>query len=226
MALSRSILMATLLGCAAGAALAQSAKDAYLQDARGGVVRNTSFGDARLGNLCWRTGYWTPALSIAECDPDIAPKPSAAPPKPAAITAPKPAPAITAPALVRKCDFVETLGADDTFEFNKSTLRNSAKARLDAAAARAKACSQVNMLLVTGHTDRIGSESYNIRLSELRAAAVAGYLASRGLGGAEITGAGKSLPIKACPDTMPRKLLIECLAPNRRVVIEVQGPAR
>jgi OOP family OmpA-OmpF porin len=126
----------------------------------------------------------------------------------------------------RKCDFVETLGADEAFEFNKSTLRNAAKARLDAVVARAKSCAQVNMLLVTGHTDRIGSAGYNLKLSELRAAAVAGYLASRGLAGATIAGAGKTRPLKTCDDKLPRKALIECLAPNRRVEIDVQGPGR
>lgn len=226
---SRSIFLGALLGGTALAAFAQTSKDAYVQDGRGAVVRNSRFGDARIGNLCWRTGYWSPALSIAECDPDIAPRPAvAAPPKPAGAVAPPPPPVVAklVPAAPRKCDFVETLGADETFEFNKSVLRDAAKARLDAVAAKAKGCAQVNALLVTGHTDRIGSAAYNIKLSELRAAAVAGYLASKGLGGWQIEGAGKLLPIKACDDKLPRRALVECLAPNRRVVIEVQGPAR
>ena len=216
----------------AGTAVAQSVKDAYVQDARGVVVRNSNFGDPKIGNLCWRTGYWTPALAIAECDPDIAPRPAAAPPKPAAAPvapprpvtpiAPKPAPA----AAPRKCDFVETLAADETFDFNKSALRPSAKARLDAIVAKSKDCASIKLALVTGHTDRIGSAEYNQRLSELRAAAVAGYLGSKGLGGTQIAGAGKTLPIKSCDDKLPRKAQIECLAPNRRVVIDVQGPAK
>ena len=226
--------LAALLGLgvtlAATLAHAQSIKDAYVQDARGVIVRNSNFGDPKIGNLCWRTGYWTPALAIAECDPDIAPRPAAPPPKPAAApvapsvtpVAPKPAPA----AAPRKCDFVETLASDETFEFNKSALRASAKSRLDAIVTKSKDCASIKMLLVTGHTDRIGSADYNQRLSELRAAAVAGYLGSKGLGGAQIAGAGKTLPIKSCDDKQPRKAQIDCLAPNRRVVVDVQGPAK
>ncbi len=226
--------LAALLGLgvtlAATLAHAQSIKDAYVQDARGVIVRNSSFGDPKIGNLCWRTGYWTPALAIAECDPDIAPRPAAPPPKPAAApvappvtpVAPKPAPA----AAPRKCDFVETLASDETFEFNKSALRASAKSRLDAIVTKSKDCASIKMLLVTGHTDRIGSADYNQRLSELRAAAVVGYLGSKGLGGAQIAGAGKTLPIKSCDDKLPRKAQIDCLAPNRRVVVDVQGPAK
>ena len=224
-------LFGVIAAAVATVSSAQSVKDAYVQDARGVIVRNANFGDPKIGNLCWRTGYWTPALAIAECDPDIAPRPAAPPPiKPAAApsapsatpVAPKPAPA----AAPRKCDFVETLGADETFEFNKSMLRASAKSRLDAVVNKAKDCASIKLLLVTGHTDRIGSADYNQRLSELRAAAVAAYLGSKNLGGAQIAGAGKTLPIKSCDDKLPRKAQIECLAPNRRAVIDVQGPAK
>ena len=105
-------------------------------------------------------------------------------------------------------------------------LRASAKSRLDAVVNKAKDCASIKLLLVTGHTDRIGSADYNQRLSELRAAAVAAYLGSKNLGGAQIAGAGKTLPIKSCDDKLPRKAQIECLAPNRRAVIDVQGPAK
>ena len=229
----RSIVVGSLLGLTAAASLAQSAKDAYVQDARGVIVRNANFGDARIGNLCWRTGYWSPAQAIAECDPDIAPRPAA--PAPAPAPAPAAAPALVpakpaAPAkpvaAPRACDFVETLSADQTFEFNQSSLRAAAKTQLDAVVAKSKNCAQVKLLLVTGHTDRIGSADYNQKLSELRAAAVAGYLGSKGLSGAQIAGAGKTMPIKSCNDKAPRKTQIECLAPNRRVAVEVQGQAR
>lgn len=224
-----SVVLGSLLGLAAAASFAQSAKDAYVQDARGVIVRDANFGDARIGNLCWRTGYWSPAQAIAECDPDIAPRPAAPAPKPAAAPVPapvKPAAPAQPAAAPRACDFVETLGADQTFEFNKSALRASAKTQLDAVVAKSKNCAQVKLLLVTGHTDRIGSAAYNQKLSELRAAAAAGYLGSKGLGGAQIAGAGKTLPIKSCDDKLPRKALVDCLAPNRRVVVEVQGQAR
>ena len=80
--LSSFFLSALFLHGATAPALAQSVKDAYLLDARGEVVRNAVFGDAKTGNLCWRTGYWTPALAISQCDPDIAVRTAPAPRKP------------------------------------------------------------------------------------------------------------------------------------------------
>jgi len=77
-----ALLFGSFLQVATAPALAQSVKDAYLLDARGEVVRNTAFGDAKVGNLCWRTGYWTPALAISQCDPDIAVRTAPAPRKP------------------------------------------------------------------------------------------------------------------------------------------------
>ena len=65
-------------------------KSGYLQDTRGDVVKNPF-------NLCWRTGYWSPALAIAECDPDLVPK-AAPKPKPGAAPAPKPAAPAAKPA--------------------------------------------------------------------------------------------------------------------------------
>ncbi len=234
--LSSIFLSALFLPGATAPALAQSVKDAYLLDARGEVVRNTAFGDAKLGNLCWRTGYWTPALAISQCDPDIAPGPAPPPRKPpvpapaaGAKPAPAKAPVPTAPANVsvsgRKCEFVETLGADETFEFNRATLRPAARARLDAAATRAAGCATVSRIVVTGHTDRLGSAQYNQKLSERRAEAVAGYLKGKGLANVESHGVGKTLPIKACDERQPRAVLVDCLALNRRVEIEVQGMA-
>lgn len=90
-----AVMLALLLGAslqvATVPALAQSVKDAYLLDARGEVVRNTAFGDAKLGNLCWRTGYWTPSLAISQCDPDIAVRTAPTPRKPPVPPATKPA---------------------------------------------------------------------------------------------------------------------------------------
>jgi OOP family OmpA-OmpF porin len=220
---SLSALAAALLVCAATGASAQAAKDAYVQDARGVIVRSSNVGDPRIGNLCWRTGYWTPAQSIAECDPDIAPKPQPSA-TPVAQTPPPPPPA--APPK-KTCDFTAVLQNEETFDFNKSTLKSSAKARLDSeVVAKAAACAKIDLLLITGHTDRIGSQQYNQKLSEKRGQVVADYLKTKGLPAAEVLGAGKTLPIKSCDDKLPRKQLEACLAPTRRVVVEVRGPAK
>jgi OOP family OmpA-OmpF porin len=218
---SLSALAAVLLGCAASGACAQAAKDAYVQDARGVIVRSSNVGDPRIGNLCWRTGYWTPAQSIAECDPDIAPKPQP-PAKPVAQTPPP-----VAPPPKKTCDFTAVLQNEETFDFNKATLKPAARARLDSeVVAKAAACAKIDLLLITGHTDRIGSQQYNQKLSEKRGQVVADYLKSKGMPASEVLGAGKTLPIKSCDDKLPRKQLETCLAPNRRVVVEVRGPAK
>ena len=73
-------------------ASAQGTTPGYLTDTRGAIVKNPY-------NLCWRTGYWSPALAVAECDPDLVPKPTPKPkPTPAApAPKPKPKPAAAAP---------------------------------------------------------------------------------------------------------------------------------
>jgi OOP family OmpA-OmpF porin len=86
----------------------------------------------------------------------------------------------------------------------------------------------VNSLLVTGHADRLGSAQYNPKLSEKRADAVRAYLVSKGVDASKVEtlGFGKTLPVKSCPEQKNRKELIECLSPNRRVVVEIQGTPR
>src|SRR5476649_2082286 len=94
---------------------APSPKSAYVQDSRGVIVRDP-FG------LCWRTGYFTPALAQYECDPDLVPKPVVAPPPGAAPAAPPP-PATPASPTVEKVTFA----ADAFFDFDKSTLKPEGK---------------------------------------------------------------------------------------------------
>ncbi len=225
--LSTSILVLSATLCAP--AMAQSS-EGYVQSSSG-VVKNP-FG------LCWRTGYWTPAMAILECDPDLVPKKAAPPalvapppapratPTPTPAPAPKPAPAAAKP---KRCDATVTFGTDETFEFNKSVLRNAAMARLDKdVVAKLPLCAKVDLILVSGYTDRLGSQQYNQKLSERRADAVKAYLVKKGVDASKIDtmGMGKTLQIKACPDGKDRKVLIECLAPNRRAVVEIKGMAK
>jgi OmpA-OmpF porin, OOP family len=86
----------------------------------------------------------------------------------------------------------------------------------------------VRYIIVNGHADRLGSTQYNQKLSEKRADAVRAYLISKGVDASKVEtlGFGKTLPVKGCPDQKDRKGLIECLSPNRRVVVEVQGTPR
>ena len=185
--------------------------------------------------LCWRAGYWTPAMAVTECDPDLVPKkaapaPAAKPPAPRAAPAPVPAPkpAAAAAAKPKRCDATVTFNADETFEFNKSALRKDAMAKLDKdVVAKVPQCAKLDLILVSGYTDRLGSQQYNQKLSEKRADAVKAYLVKKGVDASKIDtmGMGKTLQIKACPDGKDRKALIACLAPNRRAVIEIKGLA-
>ncbi|MDD2668627.1 OmpA family protein [Zoogloea sp.] len=233
---------ATLLMLAGLSAMAQS-KDIvvdpkgdipYAIDQRNVVVKSGA-------DLCWRTGSWTPGaateakageLPIAcECDKDVVGADKCAPASARAASTPAATTPVTAavPAAPKKCDFSVTLSADDAFAFNKATLSKSAKATLDnAVLAKLDTCATVNTVIINGHTDRLGSQSYNQKLSEKRADAVQSYLASKGLKAENMDtmGSGKTQPIKSCDDKLGRKKLIECLAPNRRVTVDVKGPAK
>lgn len=218
-------VVAALLGVAAASAGAQVAvDDAYLIDQRG-VIARSGFG------LCWRTAEWTPAKAVAECDPDLVkkaePAPAPAPAPVAAAPAPAPKPAPLPPPPPPKCDFSATLAADATFAFGKSNLTAGAKKQLDSVVAKAGSCAKVSSVRVTGHTDRIGSDKGNQKLSEARANAVKTYLQSKGLTGIEAVGAGKSQPVTTnCSDKQAKAKLAACLAPDRRVVVEVQGTGK
>ncbi|MEE9332353.1 MAG: OmpA family protein [Methylophilaceae bacterium] len=150
-----------------------------------------------------------------------APVVAAAPePTPAPAAAPAPAPA---PKCEPKIDTI-TVGAEKLFGFDKSNLTAEGKSALDDAAAKIKANSKITNVIVTGHTDRLGSYAYNQKLSERRAKQVATYLATKGVSSSIITatGRGESVPVAACKGVKPRKALISCLQPNRRVTIEAQ----
>ncbi len=209
---------AIALGVTAFDAAAQAgSNEGYWGSAAAGAIWKNPFG------LCWRAGYWTPAMANSECDPDLAPKPAAAAPAPAPRAAPPPPPPAAKPAPK---PLVITLKATELFEFNKATLTSSARTILDREViAKLKDIRNIRFINVNGHTDRLGSAQYNQKLSERRANAVRAYLVSKGADASKIEtyGFGKTLPVKACPDQKNRKALIACLAPNRRVEVEVQS---
>ncbi len=231
------VAVASLSACATGGST--GASNGYVVSPDGKVVKDPF-------DLCWRTGFWSPANANQECDRDLAPKaaapaPAARPatpvPPPAArpavpvVPAPvapvRPPVAVAPPAPPKTCNFELNFANAELFDFNKAILTPAAKIKLDGdVSQRIARCASVKLLLVTGHTDRIGTAQYNQKLSEKRADAVKAYLTSKGFQNVETLGAGKTLPIKSCDDKAPRKDQIECLAPNRRVTIEVTGPAK
>ena len=168
-----------------------------------------------------------PAPAPAPAPTPVAkPAPQAQPvPPPPPIQAAKPEPKPEPP----KKPAVTNLASTELFEFNKAVLTQEARAKLDAeVVAKLRDLKDVRFIIVNGHADRLGSPQYNQKLSEKRAEAVRAYLVSKGVDAAKVEtlGFGKTLPVKACPDQKNRKGLIECLSPNRRVVVEVQGTPR
>ena len=160
--------------------------------------------------------YVASAAAPASAAPAVAPAPVASAPaaSPASIPPPQP--------------LKVKLSADALFDFDQATMKNEGKQRLDKFVADLRGTS-FEFITVTGHTDRFGTEAYNIGLSTRRADAVKNYLSGpAGIPAARInaTGAGESQPLTKpdeCKGQRPTKALIACLQPDRRVELEVSG---
>jgi OOP family OmpA-OmpF porin len=213
----KSLIVALLAGIGFSAVAQERV---YVIDQRD-VVAKSGFG------LCWRTGYWTPAAAAAdkagcECDKDLLPK-AACEPKTADQPQGPAKPADKKPPVGEKI----TVAADALFDFNKAVLRPAGKAKLDELVSKAKAI-KLEVILAVGHTDRIGSDAYNQKLSEKRAAAVKEYLVAKGIEANRVytEGKGEKQPVTAgkCGKSEAKtKALIACLQPDRRVDIEIIG---
>ena len=211
----QSLVLALLAGIGFSAVAQERV---YAIDQRDTVVKS-GFG------LCWRDGYWTPAAAAkdpagCECDKDLLPA-EACGAKPAAPTAP------AAPVVgVKPTNEKVSVAADALFDFNKAVLRPEGKAKLDEVVAKAQAI-KLEVIIAVGHTDRIGGDAYNQKLSEKRAAAVKEYLVAKGIDASRVytEGKGKTQPKTGdtCKGTKKSKALIDCLQPDRRVDIELNG---
>lgn len=119
------------------------------------------------------------------------------------------------------------LSEDILFGYNQSALKPAGTEALDGLI---KALVTINptesAIVVIGHTDRIGSNAYNQKLSVERAKSVMDYLVSKGVPADLISakGVGKSDPVTgtAC-NTLTGADLKACLAPDRRVEIEIKA---
>ena len=207
-----ALLLATIGAAFTAGAQAQS-KDAYIQDSRGVIARNSNFGDPRIGNLCWRTGYWTPSQAIFECDPDLVKVAQAEPAPPPPVVSPPPPP--KAPVNTKV-----TYAADAFFDFDKSVLKPEAKAKLDELVGKLGGIN-LEVVIAVGHTDGIGSNAYNDKLSVRRAESVKAYLVSKGVEPNRVytEGKGKKQPVADNKTAEGR-------AKNRRVEIEVVGTTK
>ena len=161
--------------------------------------------------LCWRDAFWTPATANAKCDGALVAQ-APTPPAPAAPVAP----AISSQKV--------TYQADALFDFDKAVLKPAGKEKLNELASKIEGMN-LEVAVATGYTDKIGSDKYNDRLSLRRAQAVKSYLVSKGVPANKIytEGKGKRNPVKTDCNQKNRKALIGCLAPNRRVEVEIVG---
>jgi OmpA-OmpF porin, OOP family len=166
--------------------------------------------------LCWRDSNWTPATAAKGCDGALVvaappPPPVAAPAAPIAAP-PPPAPAPPPPAATKV-----TYAADAFFDFDKSVLKPQGKAQLDDLVSKVQGIN-LEVIIAVGHTDSVGTDTYNQRLSVRRAEAVKAYLVSKGIEKNRVytEGKGEKQPVASNKTAEGR-------AKNRRVEIEVVG---
>ena len=168
--------------------------------------------------LCWRDANWTPATAAKGCDGALvvaAPAPPAPPvaaPAPPPAAAPAPAPAPQPPAATKV-----TYAADAFFDFDKAVLKPEGKAKLDDLVGKVKGIN-LEVIIAVGHTDSVGTDAYNQKLSVRRAEAVKAYLVSKGIEKNRVytEGKGEKQPVADNKTAEGR-------AKNRRVEIEVVG---
>ena len=153
--------------------------------------------------LCWRDANWTPATAHPDCDGALK-----------AASAPAPAPVAKVAAVSKQ------LEADTLFDFDKAVIKPDGKVVLNQVVASLAAINY-EVVIVVGHTDSVGTEAYNQKLSERRANAVKAFLVSKGIAKDRIysEGKGETQPVASNKTKQGRAM-------NRRVVIEVIGTVK
>jgi OOP family OmpA-OmpF porin len=169
--------------------------------------------------LCWRDANWTPATAAAGCDGALVAAAPAPAPAPMAAPAPAPAPAATPPAPAPQPPAATkvTYAADAFFDFDKAVLKPEGKAKLDDLVGKIQGIN-LEVIIAVGHTDSVGTDAYNQKLSVRRAEAVKAYLVSKGIEKNRVytEGKGEKQPVADNKTAEGR-------AKNRRVEIEVVG---
>ncbi|NMM13217.1 MAG: OmpA family protein [Rhodoferax sp.] len=162
--------------------------------------------------LCWRDSNWTPATAAVGCDGAIVAPVAVAPV--AQESAPAAAP-VVAPVPVAATKV--TYAADAFFDFDKSVLKPAGKAKLDDLIGKVKGIN-LEVIIAVGHTDSVGSDAYNQKLSIKRSEAVKAYLVSKGIEKNRVytEGKGEKQPVADNKTKDGR-------SKNRRVEIEVVG---
>jgi len=200
------LFAAAALGAPATGVLAQETVDNW-RNVDGLIWKNGT------NELCWRDAGWTPATAAPDCDGALKPEP---PPPPPPAPAPPPPPPAPKPMPAPVSEKV-TYAADAFFDFDKSTLKPEAKAKLDDLVAKTGGVN-LEVIIAVGHTDSIGSDAYNQKLSLRRAESVKSYLVGKGVEKNRVytEGKGEKQPVADNSTAAGR-------AKNRRVEIEVVG---
>jgi OOP family OmpA-OmpF porin len=189
--LNQSVLIALAMFFVSGFAAAQSTVDNNWNTNSGNYARSGAD-----STLCWSNNFWTPATASVDCGKPV----------------PKAAPA--APVVSNS---KVTLLADALFDFDKSTLKPEGIEKLSGLVEKLKGIN-LEVIIVVGFTDSIGTLAYNKKLSERRAEAVKAYFMKNGIEASKVFTEGKAFaePVGDNKTAAGRAL-------NRRAVIEVVG---
>lgn len=231
---SHLFILAALAGVATGAQAQIVVKNAPIQPyviGSGNIVEKDGLGN------CLRSNNWSldliRSVLTTEDKPvgvacgEIKAEVPAAVPAPAPAAKPAPAPvAAPAPAAQKV-----SLPSDALFAYDKADLSDQGKTSLAAFADSAKKLTQLEVVIAVGHADRLGSNEYNQKLSEKRAATVKDFLVSQGIPANKVytEGKGETQPVtgKSCDklgaESGKNQKLVACLAPDRRVELEAVG---
>jgi OOP family OmpA-OmpF porin len=165
--------------------------------------------------LCWRSSAWTPATAAPECDGALRPaaKPAAVVTAPVRPVPPPPAKSVTQLAKV-------TYAAKSLFDFDRSVVKPEGQVALNQLVAKLRTVT-VEVVVVVGHTDSVGTDDYNLKLGMRRAEAVKQYLTSQGVEASRVysDSKGESQPVASNKTAQGR-------SENRRVVVEVYGSSK
>lgn len=228
--------MLAMMLLAGGCSTTPSRIPGYLTGPEGSLLKNVH-------GQCWRTVDWRPLLAIEECDPAVvrerqamqlatALSAVASPPVTragAAAESPVAPPAAPAPTTADLVTRPVVLNTDAAFHFGKDRLTRAGRDAVENLAAYIQLWRIEEVQVeVVGHTDRIGSGRDNLALSKRRAEAVREVLLASGVPADAVTarGVGSGQPVtlpEDCPDDLVRCDLISCLAPDRRVEVNLKG---
>jgi len=205
--MTKQLKLSALVAAMLVSASAFAAKPGYTVDQTTDAVTRNSYGE------CWHTAYFDKATEgLVECGDKEAPKPVAA---------------VEQPKMVVVTEKV-TISSEVLFNFDKATLRPDATKELDPLVERFKQ-GGVNLqsVEIDGYTDWVGSDKYNLALSQKRADTVKNYLVSHGVPAEKLTAVGKGKADAKFTEQCKGKKFKnkaarnECSAGDRRVELQI-----